>query len=46
MRGLTFYYVSDIKEVLNLALTDEKVKGAIDFCAETHKKEERKENDI
>ena len=25
---------------------DEKVKGAIDFCAETHKKEERKENDI
>ena len=46
LRGLTFYYVSDIKEVLNLALTDEKVKGAIDFCAETHKKEERKENDI
>lgn len=46
LRGLTFHYVSDIKEVLNLALTDEKVKGAIDFCAETHKKEERKENDI
>jgi hypothetical protein len=31
--------VTDIKEVLELALTDEKVNGAIDFCAETNKKE-------
>ena len=37
LKGLTFHYVSDIKEVLNLALTDEKVKGAIDFCAEQTK---------
>ena len=31
--------VNDIKEVLNLALTDEKVSGAIDFSAETNKEE-------
>ena len=33
LEGLTFHYVKDIKEVLQLALTDEKVNGAIDFCA-------------
>ena len=43
LKGLTFHYVNDIKEVLNLALTDEKVSDAIDFSAETHKKEEKKE---
>ena len=37
LKGLTFHYVNDIKEVLNLALTDEKVSGAIDFSAETNK---------
>ena len=39
LKGLTFHYVTDIKEVLELALTDEKVNGAIDFCAEINKKE-------
>ena len=42
LKGLTFHYVTDIKEVLELALTDEKVNGAIDFCAVTNKKEEKK----
>ena len=42
LKGLTFHYVNDIKEVLDLALTDEKVHGAIDFCAEMNKKEEKK----
>jgi ATP-dependent Lon protease len=31
LEGLTFHYVTDIKEVLALALTDERVKDAIDF---------------
>ena len=39
LKGLTFHYVNDIKEVLNLALTDEKVSDAIDFSAETNKEE-------
>ena len=39
LKGLTFHYVNDIKEVLELALTQEKVEGAIDFCAEMHRKE-------
>ena len=39
LKGLTFHYVNDIKEVLDLALTDEKVNGAIDFCAVTNKKD-------
>ncbi|MBQ8241826.1 MAG: endopeptidase La [Bacteroides sp.] len=42
LKGLTFHYVNDIKEVLELALTNEKVSGAIDFCAVTNKKEEEK----
>jgi len=41
LKGLTFHYVNDIKEVLELALTDEKVNGAIDFCAVINKKEEK-----
>ncbi len=42
LTGLTFHYVKDIKEVLNIALTDEKVKGAIDICnALTHKEEKK-----
>ena len=44
LKGLTFHYVKDIKEVFALALTDEKVNGAIDFCAEQQKKEEKKES--
>ena len=31
LKGLTFHYVSDIKEVLDLALLEEKVPDAIDF---------------
>ena len=38
LKGLTFYFVNDIHEVLNLALTDEKVSDAIDFRTEENKK--------
>ena len=31
LQGMTFHYVDDIKQVLALALTDEKVTDAIDF---------------
>ena len=41
LKGLTFHYVTDVKEVLDLALTDEKVNDAIDFCVEKNKKEEK-----
>ena len=44
LKGLNFHYVTDIKEVLELALTNEKVDGAIDFCAEIRKNEEKKES--
>ena len=40
LKGLTFHYVTDITEVLNIALTDEKVNDAIDFCVEKNKNEE------
>ena len=38
LKGLTFHFVNDIHEVLNLALTDEKVSDAIDFRTEENKK--------
>ena len=41
LEGLTFHYVKDIKEVLQIALTDEKVNGAIDFCAVNQNKENK-----
>ena len=41
LSGLTFHYVTDIKEVLALALTDEKVKDAIDFSITTTKEENK-----
>ena len=44
LKGLTFHYVKDIKEVLDLALTQEKVNGAIDFCAEINSKKEDKKD--
>lgn len=44
LKGVTFHYVKDIKEVLELALTDEKVADAIDFEA-IMKKDKEKEND-
>jgi len=31
LRGVSFHYVADIKDVISLALTDEKVEDAIDF---------------
>lgn len=33
LKGLTFHYVNDIKEVFKLALTNEKVADAIDFSS-------------
>lgn len=39
LEGLTFHYVKDIKEVLELALTDEKVKDAVDFTVKQENKE-------
>ena len=38
LKGLTFHYVNDIREVLDLALTNEKVSNAIDFRTEENKK--------
>ncbi len=31
LKGVTFHYVEDVQEVLDFALTDEKVKGAMEF---------------
>ena len=31
LKGVSFHYVADIKDVIAFALTDEKVEGAIDF---------------
>lgn len=42
LTGLTFHYVKDIKDVLQLALTDEKVNGAIDFCTAHSSTSEKK----
>lgn len=41
LQGVTFHYVKDIKEVLDLALTDEKVADAIDFTLTDDKKEKK-----
>ncbi|MDE5677570.1 endopeptidase La [Phocaeicola sp.] len=41
--GLTFHYVTDIKEVLALALTNEKVNGAIDFNITNQTTEDNKQ---
>ena len=37
LTGMTFHYEKDIKEVLRLALTDEKVADAIDFTVKEDK---------
>ena len=42
IRDRTFHYVTDIKEVLALALTNEKVNDAIDFNITNQKTEEKK----
>lgn len=39
LKGLTFYYVKDIKEVLSIALTNEKAVDAIDFRIKKEKDE-------
>lgn len=41
LTNLVFHYVKDIKEVLNIALTNEKVNGAIDICAVLTNKEDK-----
>ena len=41
LKGLEFHYVKDIKEVLQLALTEEKVADAIDFEAILKKEKEQ-----
>lgn len=38
LEGVEFHYVKDIKEVLDLALTDEKVADAIDFTVKDNEK--------
>lgn len=43
LKGLTFHYVKDIKEVLALALTDEKVSSPIDFTIKKETTEKGKE---
>ena len=43
LEGVTFHYVKDIKEVLKLALTDEKVADAIDFTLKEDKKQGQKQ---
>lgn len=40
LKGLTFHYVTDVKEVFRLTLTDEKVADAIDFTITPAKKDE------
>ena len=37
LKGLTFHYASDIQEVLDFALLDEKVKNPITFTFEEEK---------
>lgn len=39
LKGLTFHFVNDIQEVLQLALTDQKVKNAIDLTVKADKEE-------
>ena len=43
LNGLTFHYVKDIKEVLKLALTNEKVADAIDFTQTKEEKDSKKQ---
>ncbi|MDR0892472.1 MAG: endopeptidase La [Mediterranea sp.] len=39
LKGVTFYYVNDIKEVFDIALTEEKVADAIDLSVKKQSKE-------
>ena len=40
LKGLTFHYVKDVKEVFAIALTNEKVADAIDLSVKKEKKAE------
>ena len=40
LQGLTFHYVNDIKEVFDIALTNEKVSAPIELNVKTEKKAE------
>jgi ATP-dependent Lon protease len=40
LQGLTFHYVNDIKEVFDIALTNEKVASPIELNVKTEKKAE------
>jgi ATP-dependent Lon protease len=40
LQGLTFHYVNDIKEVFDIALTNEKVSSPIELNVKTEKKAE------
>lgn len=44
LKGVEFHYVSDIKEVLELALTKEKVKDPIDFTIPKEEKTNKENN--
>jgi ATP-dependent Lon protease len=39
LKGLTFHYVDNVKEVLDIALLDEKVEGAINLTIEDKKEQ-------
>ena len=41
LKGLSFHYVSDVSEVLDFALLDEKVKNAIEFTFDEPQKDEK-----
>ena len=43
LKGLTFHYVKDVKEVFAIALTDEKVADAIDLSVKKEKTEKKEE---
>ena len=43
LKGLTFHYVSDIKEVIAEALTEEKVAEPLDLLAPVKENAEKKE---
>ena len=44
LKGLTFHYVKDVKEVLALALTDEKVAEPIDLTVKKEITDKQKED--
>ena len=43
LKGLTFHYVKDVNEVLDIALTQEKVANPIDFTIKKEKQDEKED---